>query len=237
MMVASIASLTLLQGCVSSAWFRSTFLTVTAEMTVTKLNTPGQYQVSGRMDLPNDTTMGVAALRYLTLRDPVAQNAAGRRVYSLLDYTDVTISDGAWQTSLDLWQAGDDGQFQESWQGYGDRLDWSVVPDEEVVFITIPTPTKELAQLEQRLRTRQQRLDDALLRRTFEGALYAEVAYLDDVPLPEGTSSMPDQDPLAINGGWGRRYVLQPEPLNPNTLQQPSDRRTTAPPSPAEFLR
>ncbi|MGB3615451.1 MAG: hypothetical protein WBA10_16785 [Elainellaceae cyanobacterium] len=237
MVLTSIATLSLLQGCLSSAWLRNTFLTVSAEMEVTKLNTQGSYQVSGTIDLPDRTPMGVAALRYLTLNDPIAQNTAGRRVYTLLDYTEVKVSNGTWQTNLDLWQVGADGLFQESWQGYSDRLDWSVTADDEVVFITIPTPTKEIANLEQRLRNRQQRLDDALLRQTFDGVRYAEVAYLDDVPLPEGSSNTLAQDPQAINGGWGRRYILQPEPANPNTLQQPSDRRTTAPPSPAEFLR
>lgn len=206
-------------------------------MQVSKLNAPGRYQVSGDIALVNDTELGVAALRYLTLTDPVADNPAGSRTYAVLDYAVVEVNDGAWQTELDLWQVGANRQFQEGWQEYSDRLDWSVVPDEEVIFLTIPTPTKSLAELEQKLRNRQQRIDESLLRQTLEGDLYAEIAYVETIALPAGSTVRPQPGPLDINGGWGRRYLLQPESPNPNTLEEPSDRRTTAPPAAEEFLR
>lgn len=236
MKLALASALLLMQGCRAS-WVQKRFPAVTAQMEVIKLNAPGRYQVSGTTGLSENTKMGVAAVRYLTLTKPVSSNPAGRRVYALLDYEVTEVDDGIWQTDLDLWEAGPSGDFQEGWQGYGDRLGWSVVPDEEIVFLTIPTPTKDLAELEQRLRNRQYRLDDALLRQTFEGERYAEVTYVDAIPLPVGGTAITQQRPHDINGGWGRRYLLQPESPNPNTLERPSDRLTTAPPTPEEFLR
>ncbi|MGF1535964.1 MAG: hypothetical protein ACFB4J_05685 [Elainellaceae cyanobacterium] len=232
----AVLALSLLPGCVP-AWLQSKLPAVNAEIEVSKLNAPGRYQVSGVADLPDNTEMGVAALRYLTLTNPVAENPAGRRVYALLDYDVVELTGRTWQAELDLWRVSPEGQFQEGWQGYSDRLDWSVVPDEDVIFLTIPTPTEELAELEQRLRSRQQRLDDSLLRQTFGGDQYAEIASVAAISLPQNTTTEPQPGPLDINGGWGRRYLLQPESPNPNELETPSDRRTTAPPEPGEFLR
>ncbi|MEO0408880.1 MAG: hypothetical protein AAF289_16175 [Cyanobacteria bacterium P01_A01_bin.135] len=233
---AALAATMLTTSCASTGLLRNRFLSVSADMEVTKLNAPGRYQVSGAIGLPNDTPVAVAALRHLTLTEPVAQNPTGRQVYSLLDYRVVRIADGAWQAELDLWQPDADGQILEAWQRQSD-LDWSVQPEDTVVFITIPTPTKDLAELQQRLSIRQRRLDESLLRRTIEGIPYAEITQVDDVPLPGDQVGPPREDPQAINGGWGRRYVLQPEPPNPVTLERPGDRRTTAPATPEEFLR
>lgn len=231
-----IAASTVVASCTSTGLLAPRFSNVSAQVQVAKLNAPGRYQVSGDIALPNGTLVAVAALRYLTLSDPVAQNSA-RPIYSLLDYRATRIEDGQWEAELDLWQADTEGQLLEAWQRQSDRLDWSVRPAEQVAFVTIPTPTDDLGGLEQRLRIRQRQLDEALLRQTVEGVRYAAITYLDDVPLPDGATGTPYDDPQAINGGWGRRYLLQPEPANPVTVERPSERRTTAPATPEEFLR
>ncbi|MBD2101697.1 hypothetical protein [Leptolyngbya sp. FACHB-261] len=72
----------------------------------------GQFLVSGRSNLPDQTLAAVQAVRYLQPSDGI-----GERPYSVLDRQDVRLEQGQWQAQLNLRQArGDDGLAQEAWQ-------------------------------------------------------------------------------------------------------------------------
>jgi len=202
---------------------------------------PGVYRLSGQVTLPEQAQLVVAAVRYLPIDPPVTETGMvgtdAEATYAILDYEAAEVTTQEWQSTLNLWQIAPDGTFQESWQQHQDQLQLRVMPRDEVIFLAMLTPTDTLPRLEEQLSQTNLAFPRDQVRYTPNGDRYIQVSHVKPVPLPTGRTAPPPPGPLAVNGGWGERYLLVDEPPNPVTLEFPGDRRTTAPRSPDEVLR
>ncbi|HEY9696049.1 MAG TPA: hypothetical protein V6D10_02225 [Trichocoleus sp.] len=210
---------------------------VNLDLQVSPGNFAGVYNISGSADLPNQTKIAVAAVRYLYPTQSINQAITDRPTYSVLDYQEAEIKDKQWQTRLNLWQVAKDGRYAEAWQLEQPKTGLTVAPAPEIIFLATLTPGKNLARVEQQLAQRSLRFSSAITRSTSDGDWYVQVSQSMTAGLPNDKTAPLLQSNKENNDGWGDRYVLVPEPPNPIQLEQPSNRRTNAPYSAAEFLR
>lgn len=243
----SLSVLLLSTSCAQIRWLPpNAGATADLSVTVTASQIPGTYTIAGSANLPDQTEMTIAAVRYLYLGVPVgvaAQYGASEQLnpnptYSVLAYQTVQVNQGKWQTDLNLWQVAPNGSFQESWQLEQPRLKLALQPDANVIFLATLAPIEQLAQLEQQLNRQGLKLESGIVRTTAEGQRYAQVNQLMSIALPTGTTAPPSLPTLeADNFGWGKRYIIPFEPQNPTRPQLPAQRQTNAPSAPNEFLR
>ncbi len=201
---------------------------------------PGTYTIVGDTNLPENTRVAVAAVRYLSLKQEQLPAPATKPTYSILAYQTAQVSNGQWQAQLNLWHVGPNGQYQEAWQAEQAQLKLSLQPQPEVLFLAMLNPGSEVDQLpllEKRLREKKLRLDGKLVYTTPEGQQYILVRQNQTIALPVGQTRPPTLPPEAENGGWGRRYLMPGEPQNPYLLEAPTARKTDAPYRRDEFLR
>ncbi len=201
---------------------------------------PGIYSISGNSNFPEQSEIRVAAVRYLRRPHSTILALPAKPTYSILAYQTATIIDGKWQAELNLWQVAKDGRFQEAWQLQQPELKLAVEPAADVVFLATLAPGNQadpMQKLEQQLKKVGKQLDGGLVNSTAEGQRYIRVAHHLDVALPTGGTTPPPLKPADINGGWGNRFLIPPEPPIPYTLEFPNHRRTDAPAAAKEFLR
>ncbi|MEB3357843.1 MAG: hypothetical protein VKK04_14025 [Synechococcales bacterium] len=198
---------------------------------------PGVYELSGQVTLPAQTQLTVAAVRYLPVAETAAPGTVQNETYAILDYAEAEVNPQGWRSQLNLWEIAPDGTFQESWQQHQQRLQLQVTPHEQVLFLAILTPSETLPRLEDQLDQVNLAFPRDQVRYTLSGDRYIQVSQVKEIPLPTGRTAPPPPDPLAVNGGWGERYLLVDEPPNPISLEFPDERRTSAPRSPDEILR
>ncbi|HAG85414.1 MAG TPA: hypothetical protein DCL61_30775 [Cyanobacteria bacterium UBA12227] len=199
---------------------------------------PGLYSVTGTTNLPEQSQITVAAIRYLNSANQPLLSFDKTSNYSILDRQLVRVEKGKWQATLTLWQVAPDGRFQETWQLNQFQINTSVEPSPEVSFVATFEPDGQLATAKnQNVQTPE--LEGSLVRFTNEGQPYVKSSQTLRIPLPTGRKTPPIPKPEDINGGWGDRYELKPEPpLSKNTRPTSikSD-QTNAPLSPSEFMR
>ena len=204
---------------------------------VTPSNRPGVYTVSGKTNLPDKSRITVAAIRFLKPDDLRVEKLAPNQTYSILAYQDIKVNQGAWQTTLNLWKVAPSGQFQEAWQLEQSQLGLSMASERDVTFLATVAPTGSLSELESQLDKQGVKLVSNLVRNTVDGERYIQASQVLGIALPTGQTNPPQLKPEDINGGWGNRFLLIPEPPNINNYEKPDKRRTTAPLSPSEFLQ
>lgn len=204
---------------------------------VTPSGRSGIYTVTGKTNIPDKSNITVAAIRLLKPDNLRIQNLTPNQTYSILAYQDVKVNKGAWQTTLNLWKVAPNGQFKEAWQLEQSKLGLSMAPDPDVTFLATVAPTGSLSELESQLEKQGVKLVSNLVRNTVDGERYIQASQVLAVDLPKGQTSPPQPKPEDINGGWGNRFLLIPEPPNINNYEKPEKRRTTAPLSPSEFLQ
>lgn len=197
----------------------------------------GVYTVTGSTNLPDQSQITVAAVRYLRPANPLAQNVSPNPTFSILAYQDVEVNKGKWQAALNLWKVAPNGQFKEAWQLDQSKLGLTFTPEPEVTFLATVDPITSLSKLESLLEKQGIKLVSSVVRNTSDGEQYIQATQVLPVALPTGRTTPPLQRPEDINGGWGPRFLLIPEPPNTNKFEQPDKRRTTAPLSPAELLQ
>ncbi|MGJ3251862.1 MAG: hypothetical protein ACFE0J_12120 [Elainellaceae cyanobacterium] len=200
----------------------------------------GRYRLYGTADLPNQTDLAVAAVRYLrpsSTSHADSRPSEGELTYSILDYQEIDVSQNGWEVTLNLWEVAPDGRYQEDWQIQQEELGLEFIPEDDVMFVAMPAPITALPLLERQLGRERSRFANELVRFTPDGERYIQVSLAEAVDLPTGQTTPPVLEPQDINGGWGDRYVLYPEPQTDVELEMPDQRRTNAPPSPEEFLR
>lgn len=197
----------------------------------------GIYTVTGSTNLPDKSRIAVAAVRYLRPDFTVSKNDNSSPTFSILAYQDVEVNQGKWQTNLGLWKAAPNGLLREAWQLDQAKLGLTFIPETEVNFLATVEPTDSLADLELRLKKQGIKLVSDVVRNTVEGEQYVQAIQVLPVALPTASTVPPLPRPEDINGGWGPRYLLLPEPPNINNLERPSKRRTDAPLSPDELLQ
>jgi len=202
-------------------------------MQVNPSESSGVYQVSGSTNLPDDTQITVAAVRYLQ----VAGVSARKQTYAILDYQSAEVKDGNWQTNLNLWETAADGRYQENWQLDQAHLDIAFEPNQDVFFLATLAPIEELSQIEELLATRGLRLQRGMIRSTSAGQRYVQVSQTRTIALPTGQTTPPVPRPEDINGGWGDRFIIPQEPQNLTPFKPENARLTNAPAAPEDFLR
>jgi hypothetical protein len=202
--------------------------TVTAQPT-------GAYAIAGNTDLPRGTEITVAAVRLLEPKGAIATDPDP--VYSLLAYESVTVGSGTWEAELNLWEVAPDGRYQETWQLEQSRLGMDFEPDRRVIFLATLAPLESLTRLEQRLSQRGLEFASSIVRTTAEGEQYIQAVKVEAIALPTGATDPPPTRPEDLNGGWGNRYVLVPEPPTEVEYGFPEERKTDAPPLVEEFLQ
>ncbi|NEO18911.1 MAG: hypothetical protein F6J94_29885 [Moorea sp. SIO1F2] len=207
------------------------------QLTVTKSDRPGIYTVAGTTNLPEEIPITVAAIRYLHPNQQLSFNRDANFIYSILAYQNVDVKKGRWQTDLKLWQIAPDGQFQEVWQMDQSKLGLSLKPAEEVTFLATLTPKESLWELEEELKKQRITLASSLINNTSDGQRYVQARQVLSVALPTGQTKPPEPRPEDINHGWGKRYLLLPEPPIIYKLDKPNQRRIDAPLSTPEFLQ
>jgi hypothetical protein len=203
-------------------------------------STPGTYEVSGRTDFPDQSEIRVAAIRYLKPTQSTPLDFKSKPTYSVLAYQPTKIINGKWQTTLNLWQVAKDGRFQEAWQINQSKLKLPVKPIPEVVFFATLAPGENVDQLqplEQELQKLGKQLDSSNIGNTADGQRFLRVSSQLKVALPTGSTTPPKMTAADINGGWGNRFLIPPEPPIPYKLEFPKERRTNAPAASSEFLR
>lgn len=205
------------------------------QIRVTPSSRQGVYTVVGSTNLPDKSRITVAAIRYLR-PSKLLSTSLPNPTYSILAYQDVEVKDGKWQVSLNLWKVAPNGQFQEAWQLDQAKLGLSLNPEPDVTFLATLASANSISELEPQLQKQGIKLVSNLVRNTADGEQYVQASQVLSIALPTGQTTPPSQQ-ATVNGGWGPRYLLLPEPENTTKLETPSDRRTTAPLSPSEFLQ
>lgn len=201
---------------------------------------PGVYAIAGSTNLPEKTQIMVAAIRYLYPATSASKQFNPNPTYAVLAYEPAEVNKGKWQTTLNLWETGVDGRFQEAWQRDQTPLNLAIAPANDVVFLATLAPvdgSDQLQQLENQLARQKIQLSRKLVHGTADGQQYIQVSQTMAIDLPTGNTAPPSSRPEDINGGWGNRFLLPPEPQNPIRLELPKERRTNAPVMAEEFLR
>ena len=235
--IAFLSLLFVLTVCAGCAEFRlpGQSVEISLDMQIKPANSTGVYEVSGNADLPDQTKIAVAAVRYLYSEPTEATDV--NPTYSVLDYQETEIKNKQWQTQMNLWQVAKNGSYLEAWQLAQPKIELTVTPDPEIIFLATLNPGEQLSRLEQQLVQRSLRFPKEMVRSTSEGDWYVQVSQSIPVTLPNDKTAPPLQKAEENNDGWGDRYVLVPEPPNPIQLDRPINRRTNAPYSAAELLR
>ncbi len=207
------------------------------QLQVTPSDRLGVYTVTGTTNLPDQRGIGVAAIRYLRQPNQFYITSGSKLTYSILAYQDTKVKDGQWQATLNLWNVAKDGQFQEPWQLEQSKLGLKLEPEAEVTFLATLAPTEVLAEIEDVLQKEGIKLAKNLIRNTIDGQRYVQATQILPIPLPSGSTAPLPERPEDVNGGWGPRYILLPEPPNTKELEIPKNRRTDAPLTPTELMQ
>lgn len=211
---------------------------IALKLNVQSAGRPGLYNVSGTTNLPNQSQVTVAAVRYLRRTDEGFLSTASKASFSILDRQIVRVNQGKLQATLNLWQVAPDGRFQEAWQLSSSQTGLSLNPSTEVSFVANFDPTGQFLKPEQQ-QVNIQDLKGSLVRFSSEGSPYVQASQTIQVSLPVGRTTPPQLKPEDINSGWGKRYELPSEPPVASRIstQQFKESQTNAPLSPSEFLR
>lgn len=207
------------------------------QIQVTPSSSPGVYTAVGTTNLPDESRITVAAIRYLQPNKQVVQKLSPSQTFSILAYQDVKVNKGKWQATLNLWKVAPKGEFQEVWQLDQSQLGILQEAQPEVTFLATVSPRDSLSELEQQLQKQGVKLVSHLVRNTVDGERYIQASQVLPISLPTGQTTPPQPVPEDINGGWGNRFLLIPEPPNINNYKKPEQRRTNAPLSPDELLQ
>lgn len=207
------------------------------QVQVTPSGRSGVYTVAGTTNLPDESRITVAAIRYLQPENQSVQKLSPKQTFSILAYQDVKVNKGKWQAALNLWKVSPKGEFQETWQLDQPQLGISQEAQPQVTFLATVSPRDSLSELEQQLQKQGVKLVSNLVRNTLDGERYIQASQVLPIPLPTGQTTPPQPSPEDINGGWGNRFLLIPEPPNINNYKKPEQRRTNAPLAPDELLQ
>lgn len=210
------------------------------DVRITPTQKPGVYNVTGGTPLPDKTPLRIVALRYLHPSTPANQALNPRPTYSILDYQPTQVHQGRWQATLHLWRVAPSGKYQEAWQLEQQKSHLPLKPDDKVLFLATVTSGPQsdvITTLQQELARQNKVLNSQQLRVTTDGQRYLQVSHDQAIALPTGGTTPPPLKPEDLNGGWGRRYLIPPEPKNPTRVELPNHRRTNAAPAEEEFLR
>lgn len=136
-----ISLLILCTGCAQIPFLGSSQQASTnLSMQVETTSEPGVYKISGQTNLPEQTRITVQAIRALQIPGRDSQ-IASERSYSILARNQVNVEKGKWQTTLNLFQPGQNGAL-ETWQQSNQELALRLQADNQVRFLAVTDPTQ-----------------------------------------------------------------------------------------------
>jgi hypothetical protein len=236
--VSSKAQIALLLLVLCTSCFSPKSSEVRLNLSVQPTSRPGVYNALGSTNLPDQSQITVTALRYLFPKEQQFLAPDPKTTYSILDRQIVKVAKGKWQATLNLWQVAPDGRLREAWQLNQSQTGLLVNPAPEVSFLATFAPVEQSWKLGQQL-NKTNELRGSLVRFTNEGQPYVQANQTLAIALPIGRKPPPKLQPEDINGGWGNRYEIKPEPPVASSMR-PQPLKTDqidAPLSPSEFLR
>lgn len=175
-------------GCKTIAWLNPTLAPQPIDLTIVQVEpeNSGSYTVSGNTTLPDKTQITVSAVRYF--KDTTQAVSTSERNYAILDRQIAEVSQGSWETRLNLWQSSASGQFQEAWQVKFDP-EQRIEPDATVTFLATLEPTNQPAAFKKQVESLDSAQQVAITRFTTDGELYLQAEKTLSVPPPQGRSS------------------------------------------------
>lgn len=196
---------------------------------------PGIYSIAGNASLPDQTRITVSAIRYL--QDSAEIEASSSPAYSILDRQFADVSQGNWETNLNLWQVAPDGKFQEAWQLSQQDIQGELNPEPSVTFLATLDPANQPDNLRNQVENQDESVQAALARFTTEGELYLQASKLLTIALPTGSTTPPSVSPIrSVPAEEAPQAAVAPqsgtaEPESANWS------RTNAPLTPDQLLR
>lgn len=180
---------------------------------VVKSNDPGQFALSGKAALPEQTKLTVSAIRSLTLvSDDQAANQD--RLYGILDRRTTLVEDGRWQAQLSLWEVNSEGYYQESWQGDDVSVSDNIKFSPSVNF-TLTVESQDI------LSSKSPKIDgqiSRLIRFTPEGEPYLSASKNLIVPLPQKVKASGLESLQESEVNWQDRSLIDP---TKNSIEKP----------------
>ena len=164
---------------------RSSPLTLNIEQ-VEPAGQPGTYTLRGKATLPDKTQLSVSAIRSFDPSASTVERESTAVPFVILDRQFAQVENGAWQTSLNLWQVGSDGQYRESWQLNQPTPPSESGPSPTVTFLVTLEPDAFSRTVDLNSVGTPDELGDALLSFTEAGEPYLRVGQRVAVALPTG---------------------------------------------------
>jgi hypothetical protein len=199
-------------------------------------NNPGEYTITGRANLPENTQITVMAIRSLDVADP--QFSQSYSYASILDRRFAEVRGGQWQTQLKLWQVAPDGRFQETWQL--DRAQWTFdpTPTTDITFVALIEPDNQIPPLRQEFQTQGPPSTQNVVWLPTERTWYVQATQRLPITLPTTKTKPPQLKAEDINWGWGERAATKP-PKATNVKPKPAPllEPDKTPLSPSQFMR
>ncbi|NJO77122.1 MAG: hypothetical protein HC827_00425 [Cyanobacteria bacterium RM1_2_2] len=189
-MVGLSALLLMSSGCNTLARLNPTFAPRPVDLTILRVEpeNSGRYSVSGNTTLPDKTQITVSAVRYFQNGTQATGSSTPERNYAILDRQVAEVTQGNWETRLNLWQSSASGQFQEAWQVKLDS-EQRVEPEADVTFLATLEPANQPASLRRQVEALESSQQVAITRFTTDGELYLQAVKTLPVPPPQGVSS------------------------------------------------
>jgi hypothetical protein len=214
----------LLGGCIESRSLKPEFT-----LQVSPGNSSGSYSVSGQTNLPNPTpnklrpnevnTVIVQAIRTLRPSPQAKQLSNSQPVQVVVARQQATVTNGAWQTTLNLYGANGDNQPLESWQVNQNLSLKGFEPDQQLAFVATTLPLDPNLKLATP-KPEDPPTPDSPLKINQDGRYYlkAEKASAIAPPAPSNKSKATDRNVIKLKSS-GLRGESNPPRLNNANLK------------------
>jgi hypothetical protein len=221
-------------GCETVAQFNPTFAPRPVALTISRVEpeNSGRYAVSGNTTFPDKTQITVSAVRYFKDRTQAMSSSVPERNYAILDRQLAEVTQGNWETRLNLWQSSASGQFQEAWQVKLDP-EQRIEPEADVTFLATLEPANQPTSLRRQVEALESSQQVAITRFTTDGELYLQAVKTLPVPPPQGVSSAVFKVVNSAAAGQPRKAETNANASESQQIQKQND----MPLSPDAFVR
>jgi hypothetical protein len=186
---------------------------------IRKSDNPGQFMLSGKADLPEQTELTISAIRRLTLLSNDKPSDTDQ-LYGILDRKTTLVKNGNWQAELSLWEINSEGYYQENWQANEGEISDRIEPDQTINFLLTVEPEDFV---DYTTNFNPNKLNDQLsdlIRFTPEGESYLSASKDLPVPLPQKVKASRLDLPQAPDVSWQNRTLLDP---TKTSIEQPTE--------------